>query len=81
MASNQEHLPTPHAFVGTSTLAVSTQPHPELFVEATAHVTGEVRSFRLHEVELDLGIDLDDGSLRPHEGEPVIVVHSLVLVW
>ncbi len=78
----EEHLLTPHAFLlgDRGLLAVSAQPHSELFVEATAYVTGEVRRFHLHQVEQDLGIDLDDGLLRPHEGEPVIVVHSLSLV-
>ena len=78
----EEHLLTPHAFLlgDRALLAVSAQPRPELFVEATAYVTGEVRRFDLGRIEAELGIDLDDDLLRPHEGEPVIVVRSVVLV-
>lgn len=73
---------TPHVFLlgDQDLLAISPEPRREVFVEATAYVTGEVRRFGLEELEQELGIDLNDARLRPHEGDPVIVVHAVKLV-
>lgn len=78
----EEQLLTPHIFVlgDDALLAISKTPGPELFVEATAYVTGEVRLFNLKEIEQELGLDLDDEALRGYEGQPVILVESLLLV-
>ncbi len=78
----EEHLLTPHAFLldDDALLVVSATPHPELFVEATAYVTGEVRRFDLEAIEAEIGVDLDDGLLAPFEGEPVIVAQSVGMV-
>jgi len=77
----EEHLLTPHAFLlgDKALVAISTTPHPELFVEATAYVTGEVRLFDLEETERATGLDLDE-RLRDYEGQPMILVESLKLV-
>jgi hypothetical protein len=81
-AEVEEGLLTPRAFIlgDRGLLAVSAEPRPELFAEATAHVTGEVRRFGIEELEQELGIDLDDAQLRPHVGEPVIIVHVVEIV-
>ncbi|MBW3632298.1 MAG: hypothetical protein KY456_04630 [Chloroflexi bacterium] len=81
-AEVEEGLLTPHAFLlgDRGLLAVSAEPRPELFVEATAYVTGEVRRFGIAELEQELRIDLDDAGLRQYEGEPVIVVHAVEVV-
>ncbi|MDP9369036.1 MAG: hypothetical protein M3Q03_12280 [Chloroflexota bacterium] len=78
----EEHLLTPHAFLldDDALLVVSATPHPELFVEATAYVTGEVRRFELKAIEAEIGVDLDDERLAPFEGEPVVVAQSVGLV-
>ncbi len=78
----EEHLLTPHAFLlgDRALLAVSAAPHPELFIEATAYVMGEVRIFDLKAIEVELGIDLEDGRFRGFAGDPVIVVDRVVLV-
>ncbi|HEV2065285.1 MAG TPA: hypothetical protein VGR08_00510 [Thermomicrobiales bacterium] len=77
----EEHLLTPHAFLlgDSALLAVSTTAHPELFVEATAYVTGEVRIFNYEEAERTTGLDLDE-RLRDYEGQPMILVESLTMV-
>lgn len=77
----EEHLLTPHAFLlgDRALLAVSTTAHPELFVEATAYVTGEVRMFDYEEAERTTGLDLDE-RLRDYEGQPMILVESLRVV-
>lgn len=77
----EEYLLTPHAFVlgDNGLLAISATPHPELFVEATAYVTGEVGIFDLEEVERTTGLDLEE-RLRDYEGQPVILVESLKMV-
>jgi hypothetical protein len=78
----EEQLLVPHTFLlgDDALLAVSKTPRPELFVEVTAYVTGEVRLFNLQEVERELGIDLDDEAPRNYEGQPVIVVDALLLM-
>lgn len=78
----EEHLLTPHLFLlgDEAFLAISSAPHPELFVESTAYVTGEIRLFDLAEVERITGLDLDDDSLRAFSGQPVILVDSLLMV-
>lgn len=78
----EEHLLTPHLFLlgDDALLCISATPHPELFVESTAYVTGEVRLFDLREIERRTGIDLDDAALRDFSGQPVVLVHSLVVV-
>lgn len=78
----EEHLLTPHAFLlgDDALLAVTKTPRPELFVEATVYITGEVRLFNLKDTERELGIDLDDEALRSYEGQPVILVDSLLLM-
>jgi hypothetical protein len=78
----EEHLLTPHAFLldDYGLLAVSAAPRPELIVEATAYVEGEVRLFDVAQLESELGIDLDDALLAPYAGKPVIIVEQLVLV-
>lgn len=77
----EEHLLTPHAFLlgDSALLAVSTTAHPELFVETTAYVTGEVRLFDFEETERTTGLDLDE-RLRDYEGQPMILVESLTMV-
>ena len=81
-AEVEEGLLTPHAFLlgDRGLLAVSAEPRPELFVETTAYVTGEVRRFQLPEMERELGIDLDETKLRQYEGAPVIVVQAVEVV-
>jgi len=78
----EEQLLTPHAFVlgDGALLCVSATPHPELFVEATAYVTGEVVRFDLGEIERRTGLDLDDGVFQGFEGRPVILVDSILLM-
>ncbi|MDQ4044379.1 MAG: hypothetical protein M3173_02885, partial [Chloroflexota bacterium] len=61
-------------------LIVSAEPHPEVFREATAYVTGEVGVFDLDRVEEQLGIDLDDEALREYEGEPFILAEAVQVV-
>ena len=72
---------TPHAFVlgDEQLLVVSAQPE-DVFIEATAYVTGLVRRFDLVEVEAALGIDLDDATFERFAGEPVIVAESVAVV-
>lgn len=81
-AEVEEGPRTPQVFLlgDRGLLAVSAEPHPELFVEATAYVSGEVRRFGLEELEQELGIDLDDAQLRRYEGEPVLVVEVVEVV-
>jgi len=57
-------------------LAISATPHPELFVEATAYVMGEVRLFDLQDIERTTGVDLDD-ALRRYQRQPVILIESV----
>jgi hypothetical protein len=77
----EEDLLTPHAFLlgDEGMLSISVTPRPELFVEATAYVTGEVRIFNLEEVRRITGLDLAEG-FRAYNGRPVILVESLVVV-
>lgn len=77
----EEHLLTPHAFLlgDAAFLCISVTPRPGLFVEATAYVTGEVVFFNLAEIERRTGLDLDDEALRGYEGQPFILVDSLVV--
>ncbi len=78
----EEHLLTPHAFLlgDEALLVVSAKARPELFVEATAYVTGEVRRFDLAELETQLGVDLDDDLLAAYQGKPVIVATYVEMV-
>jgi hypothetical protein len=61
-------------------LVVTAEPNPDVFVEATAFVTGEVRLFDLKALETELGIDLNDALLTPFEGEPVVVAQTIDVV-
>lgn len=81
-AEVEEQFLTPHTFTlgDRGFLAVSAEPHPELFVEATAFISGEVRRFALEDLERELGIDLDEATLRQYEGKPVIVVEAVEMV-
>ncbi|HEV2128451.1 MAG TPA: hypothetical protein VGR22_07530 [Thermomicrobiales bacterium] len=61
-------------------LVVSAKPHPEVFREATAYVTGEVGIFDLARVEEQIGVDLDDEALSEYEGEPFILAEAIQVV-
>ena len=61
-------------------LVVTDEPRPDLFVEATAYVTGTVRLFELNEIESELGMDLDDDEFAQYQGEVVIVAELIDLV-
>lgn len=78
----EEHLLTPHVFLlgDWPLLVVSGEPHPDLFVEATAYVTGEVRRFDLAAVEAELGVDLPDERVASFAGEPVVIARAVELV-
>ncbi len=78
----EEHLLIPHAFLlgDQALLVVSAEPRPDLFVEATAYVTGEVRRFDLADIEAELGVDLPDDRLAPFAGEPVVIARAVELV-
>lgn len=78
----EEHLLTPHLFLlgDRALLVVSAEPRPDLFVEATAYVTGEVRRFDLAAVEAELGVDLPDERLAPYADEPVVIARAVELV-
>lgn len=78
----EEHLLTPHLFLlgDEALLVVSGVPRPELFVEATAYVTGDVRRFRLEDLESELGIDLDDARVAPYEGRIFVLAQDVELV-
>lgn len=77
----EEGILTPHVFLigDQKLLCISPNPRPEPFVESTAYVTGEVMLFDIAEVEQMLGIDLDDASFSSFEGQPFILVESVVL--
>lgn len=78
----EEHLLTPHLFVlgDQRLLVVSAEPRPDLFVEATAYVAGDVRRFDVAEIEAELGLDLADARVAPFAGKPVVVARSVELV-
>lgn len=78
----EEHLLTPHLFrIGDEgLLVISGVARPELFVEATAYVTGEVRRLQSAELERELGVDLDDDLLAPYENKVVVVADEVELV-
>ena len=67
------------AFSDFLILAAAREPQPEVFVEATAYVTGEVRRFDRASVEAELGIDLGD-ALTGREGAPTIVARTVEVV-
>ena len=73
---------TPHAFVlgDEQLLVVSAVLTPDVFIEATAYVTGEVRLFDLAVMESELGIDLDDAMLASFVGEPVLIARAVSVV-
>lgn len=73
---------TPNVFVlgDEQLLVVSAEPTPDVFIEATAYVVGEVRLFDLTTMEAELGLDLDDAMLAPFAGEPVVVARSIAVV-
>lgn len=58
-------------------LVIGVEPYPEVFVEATEYVMGEVRMFNLEEVERELGVGLDDTMMRAFEGQPFILADSV----
>lgn len=73
---------TPHAFVlgDEQLLVVSVAPAPDVFIEATAYVTGDVRLFVPEALEAELGVELDDERLARFVGEPVIVARTIDVV-
>jgi len=72
----------PHAFVlGDEQLpVVMAEPNPEVFVEASGYVVGEVVRFDRALVEERLGIDLDDEAVARFEGGPALVARSVEVV-
>jgi len=73
---------TPNAFVlgDEQLLVVTAEPTGDVFVEATAYVTGRVRRFDLPAIEAELGVDLDDARLARFAGEPVVVARAVEVV-
>lgn len=78
----EEHLLAPHLFrIGDEgLLVISGVARPELFVEATAYVAGEVRRLQTAQLERELGVDLDDELLAPYENRVVVVADEVELV-
>ncbi len=71
-----------HAFLldDEALLVISAEPRPELFIEATAYVTGQVRRFHLEEIEAELQIDLDEKLLAEFEGDIFLLARTVELV-
>jgi membrane-associated phospholipid phosphatase len=71
-----------HAFVlgDEQLLVVMAEPNPDVFLEATGYVVGEVVRFEVAAVEERLGIDLDDAAVERFVGEPAIVARSVEVV-
>lgn len=61
-------------------LVVTAEPRPDLFIEATAYVTGTVRLFELSEIESELGMDLDEDEFAQYQDELVIVAEFIDVV-
>ncbi|HEV2106865.1 MAG TPA: hypothetical protein VGR16_01235 [Thermomicrobiales bacterium] len=78
----EDRFLTLHAFLlgDDRFLVISKEPQPELFVEATAYVTGQVRRFHLKEIEAELGVDLDDQLLAEFEGDVFLLARTVELV-
>lgn len=77
----EDQFVTPHAFLlgDDSLLVISAEPRPELFIEATAYVRGQVLRFHIEEMEADLGIDLDDDRFS-NFGGVVLVAEAVEVV-
>lgn len=73
---------SPHAFFLSDhkLLVISAEPRSDLFVEATAYVTGAVRLFDLTEIEEELGINLDNDMLAGYQGELVVVASIIEVI-
>lgn len=78
----EEGLLTPHLFrLGDEQLlVVSPEPRPDLFVEATAYVVGEVRRFDRATLQAKFGIEFGQEQLDEYQGEPVVVARIVEMV-